>query len=181
MSAIDIALILATVAAESSTTVFQFPHVIQQDQVKLELMPRTPEQIASFYEARGFPKAMIDELRKQCFITVRIHNQREQLLWLDLENWAFTSEGHPIERKHRNEWIQYWKSRDMPMHSQATFRWTLLPEILDYLPDEQESGNLILPATEGNITLQATFATGDHKQGKAITIRYDKLQCAADR
>ncbi len=160
--------------------VFQFPHIVEQDQIQLELLPRSPEQISSFYEARGFPKEMLTVLSQQCFISVRLHNHRDELLWLELENWTFYNNGKPIHRKHRDEWIQFWKKMDMPMHNQATFRWTLLPEVLDFLPDEREGGNLILPRMAGNITLHATFATGENKQGKSIVIKYDKFSCAED-
>jgi hypothetical protein len=159
---------------------FQFPHIIEQDKVKLELYPRSPNQIAAFYEARGFPAAMIDILKQQCFITVRIHNQRKQLLWLELVNWQFSVDGKPIQRLHRDSWKRRWREMDMPLNSQSTFRWTLLPETLDYLPDEQESGNLILPRVTGKLTLDARFASGKNKQGDAINIHYDALECATD-
>ena len=155
-------------------------HIVEQDQINLELLPRSPEQISSFYEARGFPKEMLTVLRQQCFISVRLHNHRDELLWLELENWTFYNNDKPVHRQHRDEWIQFWKKMDMPMHNQATFRWTLLPEVLDFLPDEREGGNLILPQLTGKITLHATFATGENKQGKSIDIKYDKFSCAED-
>ena len=44
------------------------------DKVTIQFSPRTPEQIASFYIARGFPKEVVNILKQQCFITIRIHN-----------------------------------------------------------------------------------------------------------
>jgi hypothetical protein len=66
------------------------------------------------------------------------------------------------------------------LSKQSTFRWTLIPETLDYLPGEHEGGNIILPFTDKPISLTATFATGGNKQGETITITTDKLFCAED-
>ena len=61
---------------------------------------------------------------------------------------------------------------------QSTFRWTLIPETLDYLPGEHEGGNIVLTFTKEPISVTATFATGENKQGEKISITIDKLFCA---
>jgi hypothetical protein len=67
---------------------------------------------------------------------------------------------------------------NMPQASISTFRWTLIPETLDYLPDEEEGGNIILPRVSGPIQVKASFPTGEHKQGPVINIEFDRLFCA---
>ena len=156
------------------------PLTVTQDAVQIRLQPRTPDQMVSFYEARGFPKAMTDILKRQCFITVRIHNTSRDILWLELANWRFSNNGKTLEREHRDNWKQRWQQMDMPLRSQSTFRWTLLPETLDYLPDEAEGGNIILPRVEGPITLDASFATGTDRQGPVVNVHVDELYCAED-
>jgi hypothetical protein len=155
-------------------------NLLAQSGVEIEFMPRTPNQMSAFYEARGFPTAMIDLLSKQCFITIRIHNTGQQTLWLDLDNWQFSTSGKPLERFHRNHWKPVWADMAIPLAKQSTFRWTLLPEQLDYQPDEQEGGNIILPRVNTHIKLEARFASGADQQGPVITYRNDKLQCAYD-
>lgn len=163
-----------------SVTQAMQPITIKTADMELGLLPRSPDQIISFYEARGFPKPMREVLKKQCFITTGISNHSNTKIWLDLDSWVFHQDGKPIKRYHRNEWKQRWQQMDIPMSKQSTFRWTLLPETLDYLPGEHEGGNVILPFTEGYFSLKATFKTGDDKQGKVITITIDKLYCAED-
>ncbi len=148
--------------------------------VDIKLTPRTPEQMSAFYEARGFPAPMIELLAKQCFITVRIHNTGENTLWLDLSRWRFTAQGKDITRYHRKHWLQQWQKMNIPLAKQSTFRWTLLPEALDYQPDEAEGGNIILPQVKGPITLVAEFASGPDKRGPLVKVRYDNLHCAED-
>jgi hypothetical protein len=156
------------------------PVIIKTTELELEFTARSPNQMASFYEARGFPKAMLSILKQQCFITVGITNTSNQKIWLDLSNWTFSSAGKPLKREHRDYWKNRWQNMNIPLSKQSTFRWTLIPETLDYLPGEREGGNIILPFTKETITLEATFATGENKQGKTITINTDKIFCAQD-
>jgi hypothetical protein len=68
----------------------------------------------------------------------------------------------------------------IPLSKQSTFRWTLLPETRDSFPGGHDGGNILLPFTREPISLTATFATGEDKQGEPITITTDKLFCAED-
>ena len=154
------------------------PFGVSNEHLEIQFAPRSPNQMMSFYEARGFPAEMTDILSRQCFITVRIHNRSREKIWHDLANWQFHQNGKPLKREHRNYWLDKWRSMNMPQASISTFRWTLIPETLDYLPDEEEGGNIILPRVNGTISVTASFATGDDKQGDVINIEYDKLYCA---
>lgn len=156
------------------------PVIIKTPEMELAFVPRSPNQMSSFYEARGFPKMMLETLKGECFITVGIQNNSDTKIWLDLSNWEFSSAGKTLTRESRDYWKQRWQTLNAPLNKQSTFRWTLIPETLDYLPGEHEGGNIILPFSKDYITLKATFATGENKQGKTITITTDKLFCAED-
>jgi len=156
------------------------PVIIKTTDLELEFTARTPNQMGSFYEARGFPKSMLNILKKHCYITAGITNTSDQKIWLDLSRWEFSSAGKPLKREHRDYWKNRWQDMGIPLNKQSTFRWTLIPESLDYLPGEHEGGNLVLPFTNQPITLKATFATGENKQGEEIIITTDKLFCAED-
>jgi len=156
------------------------PVIITTEDITIDFTPRTADQMGSFYEARGFPVAMRNILKQQCFITVGILNTSDKKIWLNLSDWTFSSAGKIIKREHRDYWRSRWQEMAMPLSKQSTFRWTLIPEKLDYLPGEHEGGNIVLPFTKGYISVTATFATGDKQQGKPITITSDKLFCAED-
>jgi len=156
------------------------PVQIKMPEMEIEMTPRSPNQMSSFYEARGFPKPMLDILKQQCFITIGIKNTSREKIWLDLSSWTFQADGKELVRIHRNTWKRRWQDMEIPKSSQATFRWTLMPETLDYLPGEREGGNVTLPFTPGYFSLEASFKTGDDKKGKVINIRTDKLFCAED-
>lgn len=172
--------LLTLLAAAAGAAITQAPG-ISTEQIEIQFNPRSPNQLMSFYEARGFPAEMIDVLSQQCFITVRIHNKSKEVIWHDLANWQFSHNGQPLKREHRNYWLNKWHTMNMPQASISTFRWTLIPETLDYLPDEEEGGNIILPRVNGPISVTASFTTGDDKQGRVLNIEYDKLYCAENK
>ena len=169
---------LLTILAAAAGVTATLPLSVSTEQIEIQFNPRSPNQLMSFYEARGFPTDMINILSQQCFITVRIHNKSKEKVWHDLANWQFSHNGRPLKREHRNYWLDKWHSMSMPQASISTFRWTLIPETLDYLPDEEEGGNIILPRVKGPIAVKAIFPTGETKQGPVITLEYDKLYCA---
>lgn len=169
---------LFTLLAAATGAAATQPPGINTELIEIQFAPRTPNQMMSFYEARGFPPTMINILSDECFITVRIHNKHNEKIWHDLANWQFSQNGKPLKREHRNYWLDKWHSMNMPQASISTFRWTLIPETLDYLPDEEEGGNIILPRVNGPITVKASFPSGDNKQDPLITIEYKQLYCA---
>ncbi len=157
-----------------SETVYESPDL------EVGLKPRTPEQIAAFYEARGFNKPMIEMLKQQCFITVWVHNKSKRVIWLDLSKWEFTNSTGKVIRKDRQYWKDTWKTMKIPLAHQSTFRWTLIPEMLDFQPDEREGGNIILPRDNRSLMIQAKFPTHADKSGVAITVSFDNIRCAED-
>ena len=154
--------------------------VFENEQIKLRLFPRTPNQMAGFYEAREFPKEMIDVLTGFCIMTAVIHNKTNDVFWLDVDNWKFVADSGELQRIYRKQWPPRWQKMNIPMASQSTFRWTLLPEMLEFFPDEHEGGNVILVSTENVFSLQASFTVGKNKDKGRIMARIENIQCAKD-
>jgi hypothetical protein len=155
-------------------------HTVENEYFRLRLVPRTPSQIAAFYEARGFPASAINQLRKACFITVSLRNKSRDIVWLEQARWKFSTPHETLTPLSRKHWQETWEALDVPRAQRATFRWTLLPEELNFLPDEAEGGNIILPRVDTPITLQAQFATRADRSGPTVSITVSNLYCATD-
>lgn len=153
-------------------------YTMENAQLRVRLLPRTPDQIAAFYEARGFPARMIDELRSKCFLTTGVSNRSERVIWHDLAQWRFSTPEGPVERITRADWRARWTELQAPMPSQSTFRWTLLPERLDFQPGESEGGNIILPRTTQPITVEAPFHATPDASDAPILLRIENVRCA---
>jgi len=147
--------------------------------IRVHLHPRTPDQIAAFYEARGFPRPMVERLRAQCFITTTVRNLGDGIVWLEPARWEFRrADGRAIHRRDRAYWKARWAAMDAPRPARSTFRWTQLPESLDLRPGEGEGGNVILPRVSGEFTLIAHFPTREDRTGSAIVVRFAGMRCA---
>lgn len=150
----------------------------EQAQVRVWVAPWTPDQMAGFYEARGFSPAAIKALRKACIITIGIKHQRRQVVWLLPDRWRFIDQhGRPVRRYNRQYWYRVWERIKLPLASQATFGWSSLPESRDLRYLEPVGGNITLRPTPGKITLIATFPTGADKKGAPIELKVPGLTC----
>ncbi|MDT8404293.1 hypothetical protein [Sulfuriflexus sp.] len=155
--------------------------VFENDFLKLTVNPRTAQQMAAFYEGRGFPAEAILLTRTACFFTIGIHNKSRDILWLETANWRFQTASGPLKRVTREEWQQRWQRIGLALPHQSTFRWTLLPAELDFQADEHEGGNITLSRTDKPFSLHASFATGRDKQGPRIDVRIADLRCGEDQ
>ena len=140
-------------------------------------MPHTPEQITAFYEARGFPKAALDRLRKVCFVTVHIENKSQRVIWLETENWDLAVDGERIPRVNKQQWTSWWDDINLPSANRSTFGWTQLPAVRDLQPDEPVGGNIILGGEVKHFDLQARFLTGQDKRGGMLDIQFRDIKC----
>jgi hypothetical protein len=149
-----------------------------QSGVSISVAPRTPAQVATFFEARGFPEAALARLRAVCFLTVTIHNRSTDVAWLELDRWRLVeATGAERPRRSRAHWERIWEELDLPQARRATFGWTQLPESRDLQPGESVGGNIAMVPPAGEFTLEARFATGAHKDGKELRIRRAQLSC----
>lgn len=170
-------LALSENALASSKTATAKKYQFKSKQISVRLSPRTPQQIAAFYEGRGFSKKMIDKLTPLCFITVGIHNKTNDILWHNLNNWQYSNSDGEFKAFNRAYWKQTWKKMNIPQAHQSTFRWTLLPESLDFRANEHEGGNIILPYFNKAFSLKARFKTQKNRQGKPVDITIENIQC----
>jgi hypothetical protein len=181
--------LLLLISCLSAAVLASDPHVepinvtgnrFENNILRIRLAPRTPNQIAAFYEARGFPSFAIDEVRKVCFITVGLANKSDMKLYHDLKQWHFTDSKGPVQRLLRPYWTERWNQLGLAKRFQSTFRWTLLPENLDFYPQEGEGGNLIFPRTGRSITIQARIRAGEPGKQVIYQITFNNVNCVKD-
>lgn len=153
---------------------------VDNDRLFMLLRLHTPEQMAAFYEARGFPPAAIERIRETCFMTVHIDNKSNTVLWLETANWRITADGKPVTRLDRTYWNGVWDEIRLSQASRSTFGWTQLPDTRDLQPQEPVGGNIVLPRDGRAFTIEADFFTGKHKRQGMVRVKFENLQCAED-
>jgi hypothetical protein len=150
---------------------------VEDDRILMVLIPRTPEQMAAFYEARGFPQNAIDRITRTCFVTVHIENKSREVIWLEPQHWQLTDSGGAIRRLDSDYWNAQWDAIDLPPANRSTFGWTQLPAVRDLQPDETVGGNIVLPGSTRTFDLHARFQTGRDRRGTLIDIRFSNIEC----
>jgi hypothetical protein len=169
-------LALAWTVAADERRAFRGPY-IENDDLLVVVVPRTPEQMAAFYEARGFPRAAIERIRRTCFVTVHIENRSRDVIWLDLGQWRFSRDGNPLSRLDSDYWNAQWNDIDLRQASRSTFGWTQLPPLRDLQPDEPVGGNLVFPGGSETVTIEASFPTGAGREGAPIHVGFGAIRC----
>lgn len=158
---------------------YKGPH-FESDELLVVLRPRTPVQMAAFYEARGFPPPALARIRDACFVTVHIRNRSKRIIWLDLAEWTFSSAGQPLTRLDRAFWHTQWDDIGLRQASRSTFGWTLLPEIRDLHPDEPVGGNVVFPGQTRSFDMALDLPTGQQRDGDRITLQFNNIDCPRD-
>ena len=150
--------------------------------VSLSVTPRMPEQVAAFYEARGFSREAVKALAEACFLTTNVLHRRQDVVWLELDNWRFRdAEGREIARLPRQYWVALWEQVTLPQGKRATFGWTQLPESRDLRTGEPVGGNVVLVPPTGEFSLEARFRTGAFRREGEIVVRLSGLRCPGQR
>jgi hypothetical protein len=176
-----IALVLACLVSPAGAMEPPWPGpFVENERILMVLIPRTPEQMAAFYEARGFPPAAIERISRTCFVTVHIENRSRDVIWLQPRQWNLADGGGEIRRLDSDYWLAQWNAIDLPQASRSTFGWTQLPEVRDLQPDEPVGGNIVLPGSTQSFDLTARFQTGADKRGTLITVDFRNIACPKD-
>lgn len=174
---------LACCLLAASTAAFEKPYrgpFIENDDMLFVLIPHTREQMAAFYEARGFPQNAIDRITATCFVTAHIENKSNRVIWLEVEHWMLSSNDREVRRLGADYWQQQWDEVRLPQANRSTFGWTQLPEVRDLQPHEPVGGNIVLPGSTTSFDLEARFFTGKDKRGGMLEVRFENVTCPED-
>ena len=171
--------LLPLVPAQGMDKPFPGPY-IENDDLLVVLIPHTPESMAAFYEARGFPRPAIDLISATCFVTVHIENRGREVIWIDVAKWQFTAAGKPLERLDRAWWASRWDSIDLRQASRSTFGWTQLPQVRNLQPDEPVGGNLVFPGDTKIFDMTLNLPIGKNPHGRLISLNFRDIPCPTE-
>ena len=173
-------LLLAGCLASATGLALEKPYrgpFVENEDLLFVLIPRTPAQMAAFYEARGFSTAAIEKIKATCFVTVHIENHSQRVIWMEPRTWKFSSKGRPLQRLDSDYWDRQWDEIGLQQASRSTFGWTQLPAVRDLQPDEPVGGNVVFPGTTDSFDIEAYLPTGQDRRGKPIEVRFENVSC----
>jgi hypothetical protein len=167
---------LLTFSARAMEKPYPGPH-IENDDLLVVLRPQIRAGMAAFYEARGFPPAARDLITATCFVTVHVRNKSRRVIWLDLAEWTFTSNGKPLKRLGLDYWDKQWDGINLRQASRSTFGWTQFPAVRDLQPDEPVGGNLVFPGDTQTFDMILNLPTGKDRSGDRIRLEFRNVNC----
>lgn len=171
--------ILLTTAAFGIDKPYPGPFIENND-ILMVIMPRTPEQMAAFYEARGFPENALELISDACFVTIHIENKSQRVIWLETANWKLSSNDQALQRLDKDYWDARWNEISLPQANRATFGWTRLPAQRNLQPGEPVGGNIVLGSDVRKFNLEARFLTGEDKRGDMLEMRFQDIDCSKE-
>lgn len=178
LSVVGLFLTTGAVAADDITAPPATRREIREQGLVVSISPRTPDQLYAFYSARGFPDNALQHITSRCFLTIGIRNERNDVVWLELDNWRFIDRhGRDLARIKRAEWNTHWDRLQILSAQRAAFNWTQLPERRDLQPAEPVGGNVSLSPPASTFVLEAKFLTGADKRGPVVRLHIENLTC----
>ena len=141
----------------------------------VDVVIRTSEGVAAFYEARGFPPEALAVVRDACFIGVIAVNRTREVIWIEPGRWEFRDARGALPRLTPEDWNRRWDRVALEPAKRATFRWTQLPDARDLQPDEPVGGNVTLPAPRGPVTVTMKFRS--ETTGQDRTTEFGGILC----
>lgn len=151
--------------------------MLDSGEFRMSATPRTPDQMAAFYIGRRFPRDVVEETRKLCFVTVGVRNLTRAVVWLEPERWRFVNDRGEHRRLSREDWRKRLDAMNAPPAVRTTLTWTQLPDERDLQPNENVGANAAIPPIAGEFTLEARFATGVDRRGPEFVVKIPGLSC----
>ena len=104
---------------------------LSEGALALELIQRLPDQTRAFFQARGFPKAIANDVGTQCVFQAIGKNTATKIqahsVSYDMRDWKLLVDGKYRGVKLKQEWDREWANTDISTAARVAFRWATYP------------------------------------------------------
>ncbi len=139
---------------------------------ELTLAQRTPDQTRAFFLARGFDRAIADEIATACVFQTIAKNLSDAsdapALTIRLSEWRVMIKGKQRPLKLKSEWAKEWRNRKASKAARLAFRWATFPDEQTFYPRGDYNWGMISfnlpPGTRFDLLL-SWHERQQHRQG----------------
>jgi len=113
---------------------------------ELKLIQRLPDQTRSFFEARGFPKNITNDIANSCvFQTISRNNSKDksQSIQVSLKNWKIKTDQKTQPIKLKEDWQKQWTNSNLKPAAKLAFRWATFPTEQSFEPSGDYNWGMI--------------------------------------
>jgi len=113
---------------------------LEQGALSLKLIQRLPDQTRAFFLARGFPKAVADDIALSCVLQTIGRNRstpdQPVSLGYDLHDWRLRlPDGSRRHIRFKEDWDAAWNGDpEIPQAARIAFRWATFPTTQQFEP-----------------------------------------------
>lgn len=97
----------------------------------LELIQRLPDQTQGFFQARGFPRNIANDIATSCVFQTIARNTfkkaTDDAISISLKDWRVRVDGKIQTVKLKETWDTQWSKEQITMASRLAFRWSTFP------------------------------------------------------
>ncbi len=114
--------------------------------LELKLIQRLPDQTRSFFEARGFPKSITNEIANSCVFQTITRNKsidKSQSVHVSLRQWRIKINHETRPLKLKEDWEKQWQNSQIKASSKLAFRWATFPTEQSFEPSGDYNWGMI--------------------------------------
>ncbi len=104
---------------------------LTQRAFSFELIQRLPDQTRAFFQARGFPKRIANDIATQCVLQAIGKNiakiNTTTTISYDLQEWVVQTATLSQGIKSKKQWGEEWSGESLSMAAKLAFRWATFP------------------------------------------------------
>ena len=155
---------------------------LTDNNLELKLIQRLPDQTRSFFEARGFPRDITDNIAKSCvFQTIARNTSKEnnQVIHISLKTWLIKINNHSQTVKFKENWDSEWNTGQVTPASRLAFRWATFPTEQSYQPSGDYNWGMISFGPEPGSVFDLYVQWNINNKTKSTWIK--NITCAKDR
>ena len=151
--------------------------------LSLELIQRPPDQTRAFFQARGFPKTIANDIGTQCVFQAIGKNTATKIqghsVSYDLHDWRLVVDGNDRGIKLKQKWDSEWTDNDISMAARVAFRWATFPTQQSFETGGDYNWGMITFGLPPGSVFDLQLVWEQDKRVKTQWIR--QIECPADR
>lgn len=118
---------------------------VNDGNMSLRLIQRTPLQTQAFFLARGFEQQHTELIANSCVFQTIFKNISNQdslpdTLTYNLDQWQIEHQGKYARLRAREAWERHWQAKGISKPVRLAFNWSLLPTVQSYQPGDYNWG-----------------------------------------
>jgi hypothetical protein len=147
--------------------------------IQVRLTQISPDQVRSFYQARGFSPQTAERYASECVFMTVVRNIGDTTIQHRLADWRYEVAGQPPRAiRGKTDWERLWKRQGVSESARIAFTWAQFPAIQAFAPGDWNQGMTAYNVPHGShFDLSFVWQAG----GKTHSGKLEQVRCADEQ